>query len=131
MDSGRVGRCRVVHGGGRRYYVVDRYLETVRERRRNEPDKNKKLEAEIRRVTRERDNLVTACAQGHAPASILNEIHRREQGIAALEKELASLPHRLKYDPKELGDLKAGTRQLSRCPANWPGSTNLRSRHAY
>jgi hypothetical protein len=88
-------------------YVVDRAMQLAKERRKQEPDSTKKLEGEIKRLTRERDNIVAACAQGRAPESLLAEIHKREQGIAALKDELARSPHRLQTNGKELESLKA------------------------
>lgn len=70
-------------------YVVDRAMQIAKERRKQEPDATKKLEGEIKRLKRERDNLVAACAQGRAPESLLAEIHKRDQGIARLQDELA------------------------------------------
>jgi hypothetical protein len=88
-------------------YVVERALQMAKERRKPEPDTTKKIEAEIKRLTRERDNLVAACAQGKAPESVLLEIHNREQHIATLKDELARSPHRLQVKDGELERLKA------------------------
>ena len=88
-------------------YVVDRALQIAKERRRKEPDATIKLEAEIKRLTRERDNLVAACAQGRAPESVLAEIHKRDQRIEARQEELTRSPHRLEVNDKELDSLKA------------------------
>jgi hypothetical protein len=51
--------------------------------------------------------LVAACAQGRAPESLLAQIHKREQGTAAIKDELARSPHRLQTNGKELESLKA------------------------
>jgi hypothetical protein len=79
-------------------------MRLAKERRKQEPDSIKKLEGEIKRLTRERDNLVAACAQGRAP---VGAIHKREQGTAAIKDELAPSPHRLQTNGKELESLKA------------------------
>ena len=92
-------------------YVVDKAIKLVEERRRKEPDPTEKLEAQIRRLTRERDNLIALAASGRSPASVLNEIHKREQAIETLKGELARIPHRLRYDARELGSLKAAMRE--------------------
>jgi hypothetical protein len=47
--------------------VVERALQLAKERRKQEPDTTNKVEAEIKRLTRERDNLVAACAQEKPP----------------------------------------------------------------
>jgi hypothetical protein len=88
-------------------YVVDRALQLAKDRRKQEPDTTKKLEAQIKSLTRERDNLVAPCAQGRAPDSLLAEIHKRDQGIATLKDELARSPHRLQIKTGELESLKA------------------------
>jgi hypothetical protein len=51
--------------------------------------------------------LVAACVQGRAPESLLAQIHKREQGTAAIKDELARSPHRLQTNGKELESLKA------------------------
>jgi hypothetical protein len=86
--------------------VVERALQLAKERRKQEPDTTKKVEAEIKRLTRERDNLVAACAQGKAPESVLLEIHNREQGIESLKDELARSPHPMQVKDGELEKLK-------------------------
>jgi len=86
--------------------VVERALQLAKERRKQEPDTTKKVEAEIKLRTRERDNLVAACAQGRAPESVLFEIHNREHHIARLKDELARSPHRMQVEDGELEKLK-------------------------
>ena len=61
----------------------------------------------MKRLTRERDNLLGACAQGRAQQSLLAEIEKREQGITNLQDELARSPHRLQVKDGELERLKA------------------------
>jgi hypothetical protein len=41
------------------------------------------------------------------PESLLAQIHKREQGTAAIKDELARSPHRLQTNGKELESLKA------------------------
>ncbi len=89
--------------------VIDRALEMARQTRKQEPDNTKKLEAEIRRVKRERDRLVAACARGRlkAPESLTVEIERRERQMGRMEAELAQSPHRLSYEARDLEALQA------------------------
>ncbi len=89
-------------------YVLNKALQAAQARRKKEPDMTKKLEAEIKRETRERDRLIAECASGHnVPGSLLADLNSREQRIAALETELARSPHRLEFDSTELASLRA------------------------
>jgi hypothetical protein len=87
-------------------FVIENALEMVEQQHKQEPDPTKRLEAEIRRLGRERDNLVNLAAQGKAPASVLDEIAKRQRAIAALEAQLA--PHRLQFVNRDIATLKAG-----------------------
>jgi hypothetical protein len=89
-------------------FVIENALEMVEQQRKNEPDPTKRLEAEIRRLGRERDNLVNLAAQGRAPQTVLDEIAKRERAIAALEAQLARVPHRLQFVSRDIATLKAG-----------------------
>jgi site-specific DNA recombinase len=88
------------------HFVLQNALELVEQQRKSEPDPSRRIEADIKRLTRERDNLVNLAAQGKAPSSVLEEITKRERAIAALEAEL--VPHRLKFEDKDIATLKAG-----------------------
>jgi hypothetical protein len=93
--------------------VVQLAVQKARERARQEPDNTKKLEADIKRLERERDNLTAACAQGRLrPESLLAEIEKREVVLEALRSDLAGSPHRLKLAEKDLEGLK--TRMVER-----------------
>ena len=62
-------------------YIIDRALQLAKERRQREPDNTKKLEADIKRLERERDNLVATCAEGRInPDSLVAGIEKREAG---------------------------------------------------
>ena len=88
--------------------VLHRALELSRERRKREPDNTAKLEATIKRLERERDRLIAACAEGRLkPESLGAEIDRRERELERLKADLAQSPHRLNYEAKDLADLRA------------------------
>ena len=71
-------------------YVIERAIQHIRERqRRCTPDQRRELESELRRLARERDNLVKAIARGNPPTSIVTEIKKHEVRIEDLERELA------------------------------------------
>jgi len=85
---------------------LEGHLKLVEEQRRKEPEKAKGLEGQIKRLKRERDNLLAMRAHGELPASVLAEITKREQGIAQAEADLAKLPPK-EFDVKDIGTLKA------------------------
>jgi site-specific DNA recombinase len=88
--------------------IIQLALQKAKERSKQEPDSTKKLEADIKRLERERDNLTAACAQGRVkPESLLAEIERREHAIATLKADLARSPHRLRDAGKNMDGLKA------------------------
>ena len=89
--------------------VIGRALQMAKERRKQEPDNTKKLQAEIKELERQRDRLMEACAQGRlrAPETLNAEIERRERQIERMKTELGQSPHRLDYQARDLGALRA------------------------
>ena len=89
--------------------IIDRALDQAKHTRRREPDKSKDFELEIKRLRRERDRLIAACAEGRVtPASLASEIEKRDSRIKRLENDLAQSPHRLAYDAGDLEGLRSG-----------------------
>ena len=88
-------------------YIVERALKAAKEKRRREPDKTKELESRIKRLEREKDNLLAVAKAGKVtPESVLEGIRKQEVEIEAAKEELARSPHRLAYDERELAALK-------------------------
>ena len=83
--EGRVLSREAVH------YVVDRAAELVLAARRNAPDRVGQIDAELRRLHRELDHLVSAIATGGAPERLVQEIARREARIKELGDEHQAL----------------------------------------
>jgi hypothetical protein len=53
------------------------------------PDQSARLEADLRKAVRERDNLIAAIAQGNPPASLITALRTLDARIADLEAQLA------------------------------------------
>jgi hypothetical protein len=74
-------------------HVVDVAAVRVAERRRDQPARRTRLEADLREARRERDNLIAAMAKGkptdRAPESLLGYLRGLDARIVALEAELA------------------------------------------
>ena len=88
-------------------YIVERAWKLAKEKRRSEPDKTKALEIRIKRLEREKDNLLAVAKAGKVtPESVLAGIRDQEGEIEAANGELARSPHRLAYDERELAALK-------------------------
>ena len=69
-------------------YTVERALEKVIERQRTDPDRPKRLNAELRKVKRELERFLQLVAEGKAPESVLQQIQQREDRIKRLTEEL-------------------------------------------
>lgn len=59
-------------------YAVDKALALLLERRREQPDRARQADAELKRLRRELSKLVSLAARGAAPKTILHEIASRE-----------------------------------------------------
>ncbi|HEX7044496.1 MAG TPA: recombinase family protein [Burkholderiales bacterium] len=70
-------------------YVIEQGVRKFKARRRERPEGLPKLEAEIRRLTRELERLTQAIALGRAPQTVLDAIAERERRIEALRREAA------------------------------------------
>jgi hypothetical protein len=81
-------------------YVVDRAIELIEDRLREQPEEVGKLEVEIKKVRRELDNFLALVADGVAPATALAEIVKREEPLKHLEGELLRL-----HVPQKLTEL--------------------------
>jgi DNA invertase Pin-like site-specific DNA recombinase len=80
--------------------AIERAFALAAERRRTAPDEPERLQAEIRKLRRQIDNLITLAADGEAPKSVRTEILARENRIAALEAALAEIT--APTDPSEM-----------------------------
>jgi hypothetical protein len=77
----------------------------AKERMKKDPALKKKLQAEIKRLEAEKENLVLLSAQRlDDPAGVAKAINDRVQRIKTLETELSSLPD--EFDAKKLAALK-------------------------
>jgi hypothetical protein len=85
---------------------LEGHLKLVEKERAKEPNKAQSLEAQIKRLTKERDDLIAMSRHGSLPASVLNEIKKVEKDIQTLEHEHAKLPPK-EFQLKELNALKA------------------------
>jgi site-specific DNA recombinase len=83
-------------------YVLNRAMSIVVEQTKQAPQVTKKLTAELRKLSRERDSLVSAIAYGQPPAALLVEITRREQRISELEAALAKVQESRGITPQDL-----------------------------
>jgi hypothetical protein len=71
--------------------AIERAFVMVMERQQQNPEREKEIGREIRRLHRELDNLIKLVAGGNAPDRVLAEIASREARIKALEGESATL----------------------------------------
>jgi hypothetical protein len=110
--------------------AIDRAWKLLAERQRTDPNAPGRLEAERRKVSREVERFLALVAEGKAPASVLNEIKRREARVVEIDQELnvlriaepseaesrrvkASLRERLvKFDELLLSDLPLARQAL-------------------
>ncbi len=68
--------------------VIEQAMRHLIDRRKQGPDKVRKLKAEHKRISRELNNLVTLVTSGSVPKTITREIKTREQRLEAIEQEL-------------------------------------------
>jgi hypothetical protein len=71
--------------------TIDYAFEELAEHRRSQADRPERLEAELRKARTQRDNLLTALANGKWPKSIVDRIAALDAEIAGKEGELARL----------------------------------------
>ncbi len=72
-------------------YTVEKALQLLAERRRENPDRPRQIEAELKKLRKELARFVTVIAEGKAPKTLREEIAKREALIEILEKEQAEL----------------------------------------
>ncbi len=97
--------------------AAQRAVEMIRERSASQPDTGERLERDLSRAERERDNLVGALAAGRSkPDAVLMAIAEREKRIDALHRDLAQLEAPAMLD--QLSD-KRLERQLVERAAHW------------
>lgn len=111
IKCGRVKKVRA-NGSTKKRVKGDKVTETerpdlriVEERLNRQPEQVPKLETEIKRLTKELDRFMALSAAGSAPASVLEEIHRREEFLKTLELDL------MRYqEPSVLSHIDCSTR---------------------
>ena len=69
--------------------ILDYAEAMLTKQRQATADRPAKLEAELRRAQRERDNFMKLIGEGKAPASVLDRVRALDETIAALEQRLA------------------------------------------
>ena len=72
-------------------YVIETAMLKAMERLKQNPERPREIEVELRRLRRELKNLNNAIAGGKAPKSLLAEITARETRLEILEREQAEL----------------------------------------
>ena len=92
-------------------YAVERAMALIAERRREQPDRPREIDAELTRVRRELRNLVEIVTSGRAPKTILEEIHAREVKAEELERELAALSGAATADQIDMARLRKLVRE--------------------
>jgi site-specific DNA recombinase len=86
--------------------AVKRAYDLAKERFKRDPTLRKNLQAELKRLEKEKENLTVLSAQRlDDPASVAKALNTRAQRIKAIQAELANLPDH--YDPEKLESLKA------------------------
>ncbi|MFQ5937153.1 MAG: recombinase family protein, partial [Acidiferrobacterales bacterium] len=70
--------------------TIDKAFATLIEEHKQAPERAECIEAEIKQVRQELDNLLRLAAAGRTPESVLSEIVKREQRIEELGQQLAT-----------------------------------------
>ena len=91
----------------------------AKERARTDPDAKKKLEAQIRDLTRERDNIYALSKQKlDDPKRVTDDLNECSRRIKALEAELANLRED-EGDPRKFAEGPERAPQVHPDPAGW------------
>ena len=72
-------------------YTLEKALELAQAHRAQEPGLVRRLEGELKKVSRELDGLIALVVKGKAPARVVAEIETRESRIKELEAEIAQV----------------------------------------